>query len=103
MHTVQISNHDIEADTKQQDSFARRKRAMAAFLQRNAVKMSRRDELLAKAAAKRARKNAKRLRDAQASEIGQLKAREALEAGAPRGMWCAGVHAKIEWPDEVRA
>lgn len=49
----------------------------------------------ASAADKRARKAEKRVRDAQACEIGQMKAREALDAGAPRGMWCAGVYSAV--------
>lgn len=63
----------------QQDFHARQQRALDSFLQRHQRKLSGRDERIAKAEAKRARKNAKRARDAMHAEIGQRAAREWLD------------------------
>lgn len=77
----------MEADinvnsTPRNDSHGRNQRRLNDFIARHKIKMSRRDQLLAKAVAKRARKNAKRVRDAIRSELGQRLARE-LAFGEP--------------------
>lgn len=66
----------VITDPPRHDSHSRNQRRLDAFIARHQIKMSRRDEYLARAVAKRARKNAKRVRDAIRSELGQRLARE---------------------------
>jgi hypothetical protein len=44
---------------------------------------------------KRARREARRVRDAMRSEVGQMVAREELDGGVPRGAWRAGVYSHV--------
>lgn len=68
---------DIVPDALQRhDSHGRNQRRLDTFIARHKIKMSRREDLMAKAVSKRARKNAKRVRDAIRSELGQRLARE---------------------------
>jgi len=71
----------MEADIKpnepaRNDSHGRNQRRLNDFIRRHTIKMSRRDEYLARAETKRARKNAKRVRDAIRTELGMRLGRE---------------------------
>jgi predicted metal-dependent hydrolase len=69
-------HESLKADDRQHDSQGRNNRRFQAFLQRNNIKMSHREERLAAAAAKRARKNTRRIHCAIHSEMGQRLSRE---------------------------
>jgi hypothetical protein len=69
-------------DKPRSDSHGRNDRRLAYFIRRYQAKMSHREERLAAAASKRARKNAKRVRDALRTELGQRLSRE-LAFGEP--------------------
>jgi len=68
---------DIDVNAKpRHDSHARNQRRLDTFIARHKIKMSHREPRLASAQDKRARKNAKRVRDAIRSELGQRLSRE---------------------------
>ena len=68
---------DVQVGEKpSNDSHGRNQRRLNDFIRRHTNKMSRRDEYLARAVSKRARKNAKRVRDAIRTELGMRLGRE---------------------------
>jgi hypothetical protein len=70
---------------------ARQQRQVDRFIARAADAEARQKA----AQAKRERKNNKRRDDAISQAMGQYRAREALNAGAPRGMSVAGLHHQL--------